>query len=146
MRSIKPKLYISLIMIDLLFVYGSLMDGENEFGLYLQQNSVFVNDGFAMGQLYDAGEYPGMVLNAEAYEVKGKIYQLHNVEKTLPVLDEYEGYGDNELKPNLFVRQLIDINTNGRLVKCWIYIYNHSVNHLKEITCGNYMAYKSRTT
>src|SRR5215217_4572412 len=110
-------------MIDLLFVYGSLMDSQNELGLYLQQNSVFINDGFVMGRLYDAGEYPGLVLNTEAYKVKGKIYQLNNIEKNLPILDEYEGYGENELQPNLFIRQLIDIETNGKLLKCWTYLY-----------------------
>ena len=128
----------------MLFVYGSLMDSQNEFGLYLQQNSAFVDDGFIMGRLYDAGEYPWLVLNAEAYHVKGKIYQINNIEKNLPILDEYEGYGEDELQPNLFVRQLIDINTYNESVKCWIYLYNHPVNQLKEITSGDYSAYKSR--
>lgn len=131
-------------MTDLLFVYGSLMDSQNEFGLYLQQNSDFVDDGFVLGRLYDAEEYPGLVLNADAYQVKGKIYQLNNIEKNLPVLDEYEGYGEDELQPNLFVRKLIDINSNSNLVKCWIYLYNHPVNQLKEITSGDYRTYKIR--
>ena len=96
-----------------------------------------------MGRLYDAGEYPGLVLNTEAYKVKGKIYQLNNIEKNLPILDEYEGYGENELQPNLFIRQLIDIETNGKLLKCWTYLYNHPVKQLKEITSGDYKAYKS---
>ncbi|PJJ84973.1 gamma-glutamylcyclotransferase family protein [Mucilaginibacter auburnensis] len=129
-------------MTDLLFIYGSLMDSQNEFGLYLQRNAVLIDEGFAIGKLYDIGEYPGAILDNEGYQLKGKIYQLNNIETNLRVLDDYEGYGDDQLQPNLFIRRLFEIETQSGHLKCWIYLYNLPVDGLIEITSGNYFAYR----
>ncbi len=118
------------------------MDSQNEFGLYLKRNAIFIDEGFAKGKLYNIGEYPGAILDNKGYQVKGKIYQLNNIETNLQVLDDYEGYGDDQLQPNLFIRRLLKIKTQNGHLKCWIYLYNLPINGLIEITSGDYLAYK----
>ncbi len=45
-----------------LFVYGTLLDEDNKYGIYLRDNSTFFSSGKLEGILYDIGEYPGAVL------------------------------------------------------------------------------------
>ena len=91
------------------------------------------------GKLYDIGEYPGAILNIESKNyVFGKIYELIDVEKVLKLLDDYEGFGPDQLQPNLFVRQLIAIETAIGGIECWVYLYNLPVEGLKLIESGKY--------
>ena len=46
-----------------LFVYGSLMNYDNEFAIYLNNNSRSYTKGNFNGLLYDMGEYPGAIFN-----------------------------------------------------------------------------------
>jgi gamma-glutamylcyclotransferase (GGCT)/AIG2-like uncharacterized protein YtfP len=126
---------------DLLFVYGSLLDSDNEFGQYLMNNSSFVSHAVFKGRLFDCGEYPGAVADVEGYKVKGSIYKLNNLTNDLTVLDDYEGFGIEQEQPNLFVRELRAVTVDNGLVKCWIYLYNLSVEGLTEITSGDYVSY-----
>ncbi len=130
-------------MINKLFIYGSLLETDNLFGSYLQQYGTFYSKGKFKGKLFDVGEYPGALYNpAGTYWVYGSIVVLDNVEEALKVIDDYEGYGYDQLQPNLFIRKLLTIITGDKPVKCWVYLYNHPVNHLKQIHSGDYIAYK----
>jgi len=123
-----------------LFVYGTLLDKQNEFGAYLNDNCTFYAAGKMPGKLYDLGEYPGATLtNEENRFVHGKIYQLSNIEKVLELLDDYEGFGPEQEQPNLFVRELIDVDTPGGKIKCWVYIYNLPVDGFDAIGSGVYL-------
>lgn len=126
---------------DLLFVYGSLLSGDNEFGRYLMHNADFVAPAFFSGRLYDCGEYPGAIPGSGGYDIKGNIYRLNDVKDALIVLDDYEGFGDDQEQPNLFVRKPFNVTCNGEQITCWVYLYNLPVNGLKEITSGDYVAY-----
>jgi gamma-glutamylcyclotransferase (GGCT)/AIG2-like uncharacterized protein YtfP len=126
---------------DLLFVYGSLLDGNNEFGQYLIHNAIFVGPALFKGRLYDCGEYPGALGDKNGCYIKGSLYQLREVTAALAVLDDYEGFGADEKQPNLFVRELITVTFNDELIECWIYLYNLSIEGLTEITSGDYLAY-----
>ena len=44
-----------------LFIYGTLLNGDNEFGVYLRKHSRPYAPGYFNGHLYDLGEYPGAV-------------------------------------------------------------------------------------
>jgi len=122
-----------------LFVYGTLLDKQNKFGAYLSSNCIFYVNGKMRGKLYDIGEYPGAILNIESKNyVFGKIYELIDVEKVLKLLDDYEGFGPDQLQPNLFVRQLIAIETAIGGIECWVYLYNLPVEGLKLIESGKY--------
>jgi gamma-glutamylcyclotransferase (GGCT)/AIG2-like uncharacterized protein YtfP len=126
---------------DLLFVYGSLLDGDNEFGDYLMHNADFVGLANFKGRLYDCGEYPGALTDNKGYDIKGNIYRLRDATAALAVLDEYEGSGADQEQPNLFIRKPMTATCNDQLVECWVYLYNLSVEGLTEITSGDYMAY-----
>ena len=67
---------------------------------------------------------------------------LSNITEVLKRLDDYEGYGDDQFQPNLFIRKLLTITTDDKAVKCWVYLYNHPVSQLKQIYSGDYLAYK----
>lgn len=131
-------------MINKLFIYGSLLETGNEFGRYLKKHATIYKPGIFRGKLYDAGEYPGAIYLPDTdYNVHGTIIQLINVKKALKIIDDYEGFGDDQLQPNLFIRQLLTIQTNDENIKCWVYLYNHPTAHLKQILSGDYLSYKN---
>lgn len=120
-----------------LFVYGTLLDTQNEFGAYLNQSCRFYAEGRFQGMLYDIGEYPGAVRGSESY-VYGKVFLVNDPNNVLKLLDEYEGFGPDELQPNLFVRELVPVETDKGMVECWTYLYNHPVDGLSMIGSGKY--------
>lgn len=123
-----------------LFVYGTLLDAGNEFGLFLRKHCSFVKKGKFKGRLYDMGEYPGAVadLRADSY-VHGSIYLMADASVVLEKLDDYEGYGNDQEQPNLFIRKLMEIETNARSIDCWVYLYNREVDKLTIIDSGEYL-------
>ena len=77
-----------------LFVYGTLLDNDNEFGAFLKKHSTYVSKGSFNGLLYDLGEYPGAIYKPGIkQQVHGSILLLNNDPEILSVIDEYEGYG-----------------------------------------------------
>jgi len=122
-----------------LFVYGTLLDSDNEYSNHLLNRSTFYSAGKFKGKLYDVDEYPGAIYQpgGDSY-VYGKIYLITDPVKTLKILDEYEGFGENEAQPNLFVRELIGIETGDKTVDCWVYLYNLPVEGFMQIFSGNY--------
>lgn len=133
-------------MNNFLFVYGSLSTDDNEFAIYLRQNSRFVANATFKGILYDVSEYPGAILDDNGYDIQGVICELFNSAASLKVLDEYEGFGEAEEQPNLFVRTNIETTTPAGAVECWVYLYNLPVANLTEITTGNYTTYLKQKT
>jgi len=123
-----------------LFVYGSLLDKQNEFGAYLNANCTFYADGRFKGRLYDMGEYPGAIIdNSVSNYVYGKIYQLNNTKQVFKQLDHYEGFGPDEAQPNLFVRELVSVEAGETTVECWVYLYNLQVDGFRLIGSGIYL-------
>lgn len=130
-------------MINKLFIYGSLLKSDNEFGRYLKKHATIYKPGKFKGKLYDVGEYPGAVhLPDTDYKVYGMIIKLDDIEETLKYIDDYEGFGEYQLQPNLFIRKLLTVQTADGNVKCWVYLYNHPITHLKQILSGDYLSYK----
>ena len=126
-------------MTPYLFVYGTLMDRQNEIADTLRLNSRFVAPGKFKGLLFDIGEYPGAIAvkNGENY-VFGSVLLIMNQEQIFKILDEYEGFGEDEEKTNLFIRDLLDIETATGIIKCWVYLYNLPVEGFKRIISGKW--------
>jgi gamma-glutamylcyclotransferase (GGCT)/AIG2-like uncharacterized protein YtfP len=122
-----------------LFVYGTLMNTEAEPSASLMKGcSIFCKGKFA-GKLYDLGEYPGAVLSSKGEEfVYGDIVFMKTPEITIRLLDDYEGFGDDQEQPNLFVRKLIEVETANGKTACWVYLYNLPVKGFKQIISGKY--------
>jgi gamma-glutamylcyclotransferase (GGCT)/AIG2-like uncharacterized protein YtfP len=125
-------------MNNLLFVYGTLLNDDNEFGNYLRKNSIVYSTGKVKGSLYDIGEYPGVVLSDGDEYVYGTIFQLNDPVSALKILDEYEGFGEDQPQPNEYVRVLTEVETETDIIICWIYVYNLPVDTFPYINSGKY--------
>jgi len=134
-RDVYTHCGVSLFKMDVtclyLFVYGTLLDADNEFAIFMRKHCNFVKKGKFKGRLYDMGEYPGAIAddNAESY-VYGSIYLMDNAPEVFDKLDDYEGFGPEQEQPNLFIRQLMNIETDTKPVLCWVYFYNREVDGL----------------
>jgi gamma-glutamylcyclotransferase (GGCT)/AIG2-like uncharacterized protein YtfP len=124
-------------MNDKLFVYGTLLDFHNDYGIYLRYNSRFYTNGRIKGSLYHLGEYPGAVLGGENC-IYGSILRMDNPAEALSMIDVYEGYGEDQPQPNEFIRVLTMAETDAGPVTCWIYLYNLPVDAFKLIAGGKY--------
>ena len=128
-----------------LFVYGTLLDGDNPYCAFLKENSGFYDVGKLRGKLYDIGNYPGAILStAPEVFVHGSIFLICHPKATLKELDDYEGFGDDFSQPNEFVRELVEVATGETSLKCWVYLYNLPVSTFPEIKSGDYL--KAKTT
>lgn len=128
-------------MASYLFIYGTLLLADNEFAKYLKQNSTVIGVGKLNGYLYDTGDYPAAIADTKADSfIHGSIVRLKDA-KVLEYLDPYEGFGEGQPQPYLFIREIVDIETEKGSLKCWIYIYNQPIDNLKLIPSGDYLAY-----
>jgi gamma-glutamylcyclotransferase (GGCT)/AIG2-like uncharacterized protein YtfP len=122
-----------------LFVYGTLLDNNNSYGAYLQQHCTLLQQGKFKGRLYDMGQYPGAIIDVGSDQyVHGSIYLMDELGKVLEFIDDYEGFGDDQDQPNLFLRVLTSIETTDGPVDCWVYVYNLPVDGLLWIESGKY--------
>jgi gamma-glutamylcyclotransferase (GGCT)/AIG2-like uncharacterized protein YtfP len=130
---------------DLLFVYGTLLINENELSKYLKHTAIFYTKGKINGKLYNAGEYPGAIPDANSgYFIYGDVYHLPCQQQAFSLLDAYEGYGNDQPQPNEFLRRLCEVETELGLKTCWVYFYNLRVAGLEEIRTGDYIGFLSR--
>ncbi len=115
-------------------MYGTLLDMDNEYAIYLKNNSEYYTSGKIRAELYDIGEYPGAVLSSQSKTgVKGRVLKINNPAEVLTVIDGYEGFGENQPQPNEFIRTEIGVETEVGKVVCWVYLYNLPVAGLKQI-------------
>jgi gamma-glutamylcyclotransferase (GGCT)/AIG2-like uncharacterized protein YtfP len=128
-----------------LFVYGTLLDDPNTFGRYVNDHCRFFKKGKFKGRLYDIGEYPGAIFEPGCdSSVMGSILIMNDPAEILKVLDDYEGVGDDCPQPNEYLRGLVDVDTDGNPISCWVYLYNWPVDKARLIDCGDYLLYKMR--
>lgn len=125
---------------DKLFVYGTLLDEDNKYGIYLRDSSSFFAAGKIKGKLYNIGEYPAAVLlpKGEDY-IHGIILRMDEPDITLSIIDIYEGFGEEHPHPNEFIRIMTDVETKEGPVQCWIYVYNLPTDGLNPIEKGKYI-------
>jgi gamma-glutamylcyclotransferase (GGCT)/AIG2-like uncharacterized protein YtfP len=123
----------------LLFIYGTLLNHNNEFAVYLKDHSHFFANGKVRGKLYDIGEYPGAILDNGDEYIYGVILQIDDPEIVFLEIDDYEGYGDEQPEPNEFIRISADVETASETVTCYIYVYNLPVDGLEKIEGGRYV-------
>ncbi|MEZ4827137.1 MAG: gamma-glutamylcyclotransferase family protein [Bacteroidia bacterium] len=126
---------------DKLFVYGTLLrDTENPMSAYLKSKSTFVGEGFMKGKLFKVDFYPGAVYLPESpQKVFGEIYQIENPEEVFEVLDTYENYTPQAPEQSLFTRIIVPVFHENQTIDCWIYVYNHSTNGLKQLESGYFL-------
>jgi gamma-glutamylcyclotransferase (GGCT)/AIG2-like uncharacterized protein YtfP len=133
------------LMKEYLFVYGTLLPeiATNEMASVIKSLAL-IGPGAVQGKLYDLGEYPGAVLDSSESKVFGKVFELSGDESLLKTLDRYEGFDDEDLDHNLFVRAKTNATLNeGLSIECWIYVYNQDTINAALIESGDYIEYKA---
>lgn len=90
-----------------IFVYGTLKR-EQIRGRHWPRQPIVVFDRFVIGELYDLGPYPALVLGEGV--VAGELWQFagEDMAPTLAVLDEIEGYF-GPAKSNLYEREVVSV-------------------------------------
>ncbi|NRB49389.1 MAG: gamma-glutamylcyclotransferase [Saprospiraceae bacterium] len=133
-------------MVDLLFVYGTLMqDFQSEITQVLRNKSELIGEGWTTGRLYDIGSYPGLVYESQGdRRVRGEIYRMYQPELLLPVLDYYEMIDPETPAENEYKRTLLPITRLDQIEDCWTYIFQQPVANLPEISSGDYRTYFSQ--
>ena len=129
---------------DYLIVYGTLRSAfENKFAQHLRQHSQYVGEGVFPGLLFDLGHYPGAIYQStSAIPVVGSIYDIAQYKsELLPYLDYYEGIGIQFDQPTEYVRVVIPVYIDNRIINCWIYHYNLQTDDKVLIETGDYMKY-----
>lgn len=109
------------------FVYGTLMRGQINHKCYLS-NSEYIGTGEISGYaLYAVSYFPGVIPEV-GEKVKGEIFRVDN--DILRSLDCLEAEG------NLYLRKMIEIQTDSEIINAYIYIWNRSVNHTRKLSYG----------
>jgi len=128
-------------MCRFLFLYGTLLPehAPTEM-LHLVARLKFISAGSMPGDLFDLGEFPGAVFDANArHRVWGQMFELPEDAPLLAQLDTYEGYSPNDPAASLFVRQKRPITLpDGSEQLCWVYLYNRPTGQAHPIPSGDY--------
>lgn len=133
--------------IDRVFVYGSLRpEFANPMSRWLSSLSTCLGVGWIGGELYDLGDYPGLVLveEAGAARVTGAVLQLNPGEcgRVLARLDEYEQVQSGAADTGEYTRRQVEIfMEDTSWLQVWVFVYNRSVHGLKRIESGDYIQY-----
>jgi gamma-glutamylcyclotransferase (GGCT)/AIG2-like uncharacterized protein YtfP len=115
-------------------VYGTLMQGGGGQALAgIGAGMTYVGPCQLRGELYDLGEYPGL-LEGDGI-VKGEVFTLRDP-SVLQRLDRYEGCVDGNPGASLFIRRLVQVP--GQRGDCWVYYYNGSAARESRIRGGDW--------
>lgn len=130
-----------------LFVYGTLReDAGHEMYHVLAQHAVYVGAATVRGELYSLGDYPGLVPRPDTTDViKGEVYEIRNeaLERTLTVLDDYEGLGPEDPLPHEYRRELVHVTLgDGRQLEAWAYVVNRPLEGLGRIHSGDFAEWR----
>ena len=130
------------VMLDRLFVYGTLMRGfDHPMAQLLSRSADFIGEARCQGRLYLVKHYPGLVLSDHPADVVfGELYRLRAPDELLREFDMYEACGEGFAEPTEYVRQMLPVTSEGRSVdEAWTYIYNWPVAHLPRIVSGRFL-------
>ncbi len=128
-------------LFNVLFVYGTLMGAvHHRMHEVLVEEAEFLGPATCQGRLYRVTWYPALVPSSNPEDrVHGEAYRLRHPEKTLPVIDDYEGIGPQHEDPTEYVRCLRPIQIHGSdPVEAWTYLYQHPTDKLTLLPSGRF--------
>jgi gamma-glutamylcyclotransferase (GGCT)/AIG2-like uncharacterized protein YtfP len=124
------------------FVYGTLRaGGSNDINL-LKPEPKLLGMAQVQGQLFDLGEYPGLMLETGCSrpvgKVTGEVYQISSeLSSVLDGIEEITGDDQDE-----YVRRFVHVQVQGRLLPCLVYeIHPRRVHACPLIEHGDWMAH-----
>jgi len=115
-----------------LFVYGTLRESARMAEVIGGASDWrYVGQATLVGDLYDAGEYPALLIRNEGGQpVEGLLVELGDPAAAFAALDAYEDVG-----PGLYVRRHCRARlSDGSECTVWVYEYNRSVAGLRRLT------------
>lgn len=122
----------------LVFVYGTLRRGGVRAMPDIFPGSEFVGSASVRGQLYDFGEYPGLLPGESGSPVAGEVYEVS--EELLQKLDDIEA-------PAYYSRREVEVSLGGRSVTCWVYEPDLKLYPSRTlITSGDWIEYAKTKT
>lgn len=118
------------MIVDYLFVYGSLMSG---FGNHrFLHDAKFISEARTKGLMFDAGPFPMAITDPLSY-IYGEVYKIN--EDTLREIDYLEGHPDFYRRHNVNV-----IKDDGEEIRAWCYFVKpESVNKESMIGDGRWI-------
>lgn len=122
-----------------LFVYGLLQPSElTAPAQLLKEHAQYLGRATAEGHLFLVSYYPAFTPTCDTPQViSGHLYEFTSDYRYIfKTLDEFEECSENHQTPHEYVRALLDINFNGKIIKAWTYIYNHPTEKLLPIYSG----------
>ena len=129
------------MMLDRLFVYGTLMRGfDHPMGQLLSRSADFIGEARCQGRLYRVKHYPALVLSDDPADVVfGELYRLRAPGELLREFDMYEACGEGFAEPTEYVRQMLPVTLSDKTVEAWTYLYNWPVAQLSRIASGRFL-------
>jgi gamma-glutamylcyclotransferase (GGCT)/AIG2-like uncharacterized protein YtfP len=130
------------MMLDHLFVYGTLMRGfDHPMAALLSRAADFIGEARCRGRLYLVRHYPGLVLSDDADDIVfGEVYRLRQPKELLREFDMYEACGEGFAEPTEYIRQMLQVTLeDGAAAEAWTYVYNWPVTRLPRITSGRFL-------
>jgi gamma-glutamylcyclotransferase (GGCT)/AIG2-like uncharacterized protein YtfP len=71
--------------------------------------------------------------------IRGTVFRLPDNTDLLDQFDHYEGFDAGAPKSSLFVRKLHPVTlAGGRVLRCWVYVYNRNPGTAPLIADGRY--------
>ncbi len=119
---------------DYVALYGSLMrDEEAEDKPDVSSHVDFVGEATLRGDLYDLGDYPGLVPGRGS--VRAELFKLKDRE-ALAKVDRFERYDAGNREQSLYIRRLVRM-ANPQL-DAWVYVYNGDVSSAHAVKDGDW--------
>ncbi len=117
-----------------LFVYGQLRRGEIGYRrLDLEHRTDWLGRTGIRGQLYNLGDYPGLVLGGRGI-VHGELLGFDDP-ALWPSLDDYETHDPEQPALSEYLRLETDLLDGSR---AWTYVYNQPIEDRPLIAGGNW--------
>ncbi len=132
-------------MREYLFLYGTLVPerAPDEVASVVRRFRP-IGRAHVRGRLYDFGDFPGAILDpSSGATIQGQLVQLPADKALLRVLDRYEEFDPSKPKTSLFVRKKAEVKlSDGRSIKCWVYVYNRDPGDAPIVRGGDYSKVK----
>jgi gamma-glutamylcyclotransferase (GGCT)/AIG2-like uncharacterized protein YtfP len=118
----------------LLFVYGSLRQGEQYHDAYLKDAEQVASQCWVRGKLVDTGEgYPALIHHDEG-RVYGELYRI--TPEQLEDVDKLEGCRQNEPEYQRLLRPVM--TDRGEAFEAEVYFYAQPFQHMPEVPFGDW--------
>ncbi len=110
----------------------------------LSKHCQFVDEAFVYGQMFDLGDYPGIVMDHNrSAQVYGDCFKLLDPTAALATFDDYEECGPAHPTPWLYLRETQTCYLKaGNSLKAWVYVYNRDLTDKPLIEGGDYLKYR----